>query len=124
MFFGKQHSWQGCSDVQQVLVFKDLLASEDFDVAFSAIAKAKGIENTSENGLGADYKLRALLSNDETWIALIRDAATGTLLAESRDVYNSPEEALESCREFVGDMNIQQLKEKIANSLNLPWFEY
>lgn len=74
------HDWQGESAVKQILVFPSLVAHKAFKRQFEQAVKEHGIENASDSGIGAMYKIRAVLNSDGMWVGVIRCGVTGVML--------------------------------------------
>lgn len=98
MIYGEQHSWQGDASVQQILVFHTEKDKISFDITHEIRVLRDGEENASDNGIGAAYKLRAVLTGDGTWASLIRRGNDGNLVYESFDMYETAERALQNSR--------------------------
>jgi hypothetical protein len=109
--FSQVHDWQNDPAVKQILVFSSNEVKDSFDILFATKVAEEGIENASENNLGASYKLRAVLATGEgQWIGVIRDGFCGMHLHESRRMSDTPEAALK--------IAIEELKDLLANDLD------
>ncbi len=82
MTFSEVHDWQGDSAVKQILVFPSGQAETKFKESFAVIVSAEGIEDASDTGLGAVYKLRAVKDGNGQYIPVVRCGVTGYTLWE------------------------------------------
>ena len=109
--YSEQHPQQGDIAVQQILVFSCQEAKDKFDKEMAyrfknAWANYAGVDPTyevtvknslSDSDAGAVYKLRGVLDNDDSFIAIIRCGFTGKVIWEDNLRYDSPELALARC---------------------------
>lgn len=93
MFFSSVHDWQGDKNVQQVLVFSNEKAKNDFDEKFAQVLAKEGIEHASENNLGAIFKVRAVRGS-EGWFGVVRCGTNGYLLSEDSHPFITPGHAM------------------------------
>ena len=81
-----------------------------------------GVENASENGLGVEYKLRAVQNDMGGWHALIRDGISGKLLTEDSKIFETSEEALSACVVYSDSLSLHRLQKKIGNNhMSYDW---
>lgn len=100
--FSEQKAWQKEDAVQQVLVFANQTMQENFVSVMREreceVILCKGtqvdIDNISDSGAGAIYKLRAVKRSDGRWASVIRCGVNGDLLWEMNTVYTISAEAI------------------------------
>jgi len=107
--FSQMHDWQNDPAVKQILMFPSLETMNNFDVKFAEKVAAEGIENASENNLGAVCKFRAVKCANGEWVGVIRDGFCGLHMHKTSVSYNTPLEALKAV--------INDFKEAVANNL-------
>lgn len=106
--YSEQHAWQNDKAVQQILVFNNKFAKEEYrrvrDKALSefiakeiiahikerevtpqyiATCRMKFLETYDENNTGASFKLRAVMNSKHGWNPMVRCGITGVILVES-----------------------------------------
>jgi hypothetical protein len=86
--FSNIHNWQGDKAVAQILVFTDREAKQLFDTAFAKRVEEHGIEDASDSGIGAAYRLRAVKNSSNQYLPVIRSGAHGGLLWEGLPIGN------------------------------------
>ena len=103
MVFSKVHNWQGEPAVKQIRVFTTDEVKKRFTTAMLERIEAYGIEDASDNNIGAIYKLRAIKNINKNWTAVIRCGFTSNLLYEDSKKYNTPEEAFDACKHALSE---------------------
>jgi hypothetical protein len=78
--FSEIHDWQGNPAVKQILVFPTDFLKSEFEKTFAKRIKRVGIENASDNGIGAVYKIRAVKTGVGSWGGFVRCGSTSRLL--------------------------------------------
>jgi len=102
--FSEKHAWQGDVAVQQILVFPSSEEKHEFNKSYAQRLSTTFVENCSDTGIGAVYKLRSVLDNHGKFVPVIRCGVTGKQLWVSYDTQATPEAALKKCLE-----NLQEL---------------
>ena len=109
--YSKMHAWQNEPAVQQVLVFSSPMMEASFEEAYCRVTNNRDpvlVAKQSDSGMGAIYKLRAVLNSDDQYDPVIRCGFTGIQLAELTPEV-TPEEAIQACKIYI--------KNKINTSL-------
>lgn len=101
--FSKLHAAQNDTAVMQILVFTSIFAQDRFEKRYGD--SVSECAEASDTGLGAAYKLRAVLDSDGSQISIIRCGFSGRKLWESPVRYSSVTQALEAA--------ISQLKDSL-----------
>lgn len=104
MILSKMHDWQGDPSIKQVLVFWNRFEKERFDFRFAEKVADHGID-ASENGLGAIAKIRAVLSSDGTWEAIVRNGFDGSLIDAGDNDHDTPEQAIQNGLKLLQQMS-------------------
>lgn len=100
--FGKMCDWEEDALVKQVLVFPDFRMRQEFQINLDQPDRPKTMSGfPDENGIGAIYKLRAVKTSDENWVAVIRCGFTGHQQFESAERFLDPVEALHFAKNWL-----------------------
>lgn len=91
------HFAQGDPAVTQILVFPHSYAQMQFEAAYAKRLELQGLRDVDDNGIGAVYKLRAVLDNKGNYVPLIRCGVTAQFLWECNTTYKTIDLALAEC---------------------------
>lgn len=80
--------------MQQILVFPNQESKDFFDIEFAKHVAEYGIEDASDNNIGASLKLRAVKDNNGDWIPIIRSGINVDLIEEFYTRFGTAEETL------------------------------
>lgn len=108
MVFSEVHDWQKDKSVKQILVFPSQDAKDSFDDDFQTRVEDHGIEYASDSGIGAMYKLRAVMYWDGKWIPIIRCGVTGAKLWEYHLPLLTADDAFALCKNTLKDMIVKE----------------
>lgn len=102
MVFSKIHKWQGEEAVKQILVFPSVLEEQKFTEEHNkrleeARAAGNGIDQVSDTGIGAIYKLRIVKTGNGGWMPVIRCGLTGIELWTCPAAYSDEVIAMINC---------------------------
>ncbi len=97
MILSEIHPWQGDHGVMQQLAFLTLEGKTNFEKSLAQRIQRVGVEEASNNGIGAIVILRAIKHiQPEEWAALLRCGKTGQFLYERPNRFKTAEAAINS----------------------------
>lgn len=95
--FSKTHDYQGNPAVKQMLVFSSSEMQARFEHEYNKRVAQDGVENASDNDIGAVFKCRAVQDINGKWIPIIRCGYAGMQIWEGRQPRDFSDLALDDC---------------------------